>query len=93
MLTHMQEQLVDLFVADPDVGRIAQRVGTTEEIAVRELIRIYDILGVTTRIELLLYSCCGNRSRQQREQGAPALPQVVTPTSNSPENNADTVAA
>jgi DNA-binding CsgD family transcriptional regulator len=74
LLTAREEQVVSL-VADGAGNRaIAQQLGIKENTVKKSLMRIYDKLGVSNRVELVLYALT---HRGVEQIPAPAMPTVV----------------
>jgi DNA-binding CsgD family transcriptional regulator len=74
MLTPRQEQIVNLVVEGIGNREIAQQLHVKENTVKKSLLRTYEKLGVSNRVELVLYTL----THRSTEKCAPQLPKRPT---------------
>ena len=67
LLTPHQEQIVSLVVEGIGNREIAQQLGIKENTVKKSLLRTYDRLGVSNRVELVLYALTHRRAETNTE--------------------------
>ena len=77
MLTPREEQIVNLVAEGIGNRDIAQQLGIKENTVKKSLLRTYDKLGVSNRVELVLYALT-HRGHQNTAAPAPKRPPVST---------------
>lgn len=78
LLTAREEQVVTLVAEGIGNREIAAQLGIKENTVKKSLLRIYDKLGVSNRVELVLYSLT-HRGSGQSEAAHPPLPRTADP--------------
>ena len=73
LLTPREEQVVNLVAEGIGNREIAGQLGIKENTVKKSLLRIYDKLGVSNRVELVLYALT-HRGSGQTELSSPARP-------------------
>ena len=87
LLTDREEQVVNL-VADGAGNRaIAQQLGIKENTVKKSLMRIYDKLGVSNRVELVLYALTQRKVEQAIAPGMPEVPEAIAMDRVTPKIN------
>ena len=64
LLTKREDEVVNLVVDGHSNREVAQKLGLTEHTVSNDLFRIYEKLGISTRVEIVLYAL---RQKQQGE--------------------------
>ena len=79
LLTTREEQLVNLVAEGIGNRGIAEQLGIKENTVKKSLMRIYDKLGVSNRVELVLYALTHRRAKKLRGSPAtaPSAPEPV----------------
>lgn len=72
LLSPREEQVVNLVAEGIGNREIAEQLGIKENTVKKSLLRIYDKLGVSNRVELVLYALTHRGSEQSAETGTPA---------------------
>ena len=70
LLTAREEQVVDLVAEGIGNREVAEQLGVKENTVKKSLLRVYDKLGVSNRVELVLYSL----THRGAEEGPPNVP-------------------
>jgi DNA-binding NarL/FixJ family response regulator len=78
LLTAREEQVVNLVAEGIGNREIAAQLGIKENTVKKSLLRIYDKLGVSNRVELVLYSLT-HRGSGQSEAARPTRPRPAEP--------------
>ncbi len=72
LLTPREEQVVNLVAEGIGNREIAEQLGIKENTVKKSLLRTYDKLGVSNRVELVLYALSHRGSEKTAETGAPS---------------------
>ena len=91
LLSHRDDEVANLVVEGMTNREIAQTLGVTEQTVSNLLFRIYEKLGVSSRVELVLYVPCGLGSEVQNRLTAPEILGSCKTLScaNNPATNSD----
>jgi DNA-binding NarL/FixJ family response regulator len=79
LLTPREEQVVNLVAGGIGNREVAQQLGIKENTVKKSLLRIYDKLGVSNRVELVLYTLAHRGAERSVPSAPPKRPPVSSP--------------
>jgi DNA-binding CsgD family transcriptional regulator len=94
LLTQREQEVVGLVAEGISNREIARQLAITENTVKKSLLRIYDKLGVSNRVELVLYalshhdSCTASREAEAEKEGhhRPATKAALNVPQNAPRS-------